>query len=184
MQEIAQLRTALERRPVIDMARGVLMALWSCSADDAWEVLVNVSQHSNTKLYDIAEASSPPFAASRCPYLCNHIWPPQATGCTHTDGHGPGRPPCSHAAQKPSVSDRRPVTPTLDDHSRTGLLTPSLGRFPMARRTGSSPRPEPACGPGDQLLLPRRVTGADLRFLKRLPHPTDYRRVCSLSPAT
>ncbi|MEW2569528.1 ANTAR domain-containing protein [Streptomyces sp. NPDC047070] len=56
LQEIAQLRTALERRPVIDMARGVLMALWSCSADDAWGVLVNVSQHSNTKLYDIAEA--------------------------------------------------------------------------------------------------------------------------------
>ncbi|MFE7076915.1 ANTAR domain-containing protein [Streptomyces sp. NPDC057620] len=55
LQEIAQMHTALKRRPVIDMARGVLMALWSCSADDAWEVLANVSQQSNTKRYDISE---------------------------------------------------------------------------------------------------------------------------------
>ncbi|MFD0305279.1 ANTAR domain-containing protein [Streptomyces sp. NPDC127119] len=51
-----QLRAAVQRRPVIDMARGMLMARWSCSEDDAWELLVNVSQHSNTKLHDIAEA--------------------------------------------------------------------------------------------------------------------------------
>ncbi|MEW2571872.1 ANTAR domain-containing protein [Streptomyces sp. NPDC047070] len=55
-EEIAQLREALERRPVIGMARGVLMALWSCSEDEAWEVLVDVSQHSHTTLYSIAEA--------------------------------------------------------------------------------------------------------------------------------
>ncbi|MFD6290595.1 ANTAR domain-containing protein [Streptomyces sp. NPDC060205] len=55
-EEAAQLRTAMERRPVIDMARGVLMARWSCSADDAWEVLVDVSQHANTRLYTVAEA--------------------------------------------------------------------------------------------------------------------------------
>ncbi|WP_404200065.1 ANTAR domain-containing protein [Streptomyces tauricus] len=55
-EEIAQLREALVRRPVIDMARGVLITVWSCTADEAWELLVDVSQHSNTKLYDLAEA--------------------------------------------------------------------------------------------------------------------------------
>ncbi|MBQ0855518.1 ANTAR domain-containing protein [Streptomyces sp. BH-SS-21] len=55
-EEVAQLRIAMERRPVIDMARGILMARCSCTEDDAWELLVDVSQHSNTKLHDIAEA--------------------------------------------------------------------------------------------------------------------------------
>ncbi|MFH8469958.1 ANTAR domain-containing protein [Streptomyces sp. NPDC017991] len=55
-EEIAQLQEALVRRPVIDMARGVLMAVWSCTVDEAWELLVDVSQHSNTKLHDVADA--------------------------------------------------------------------------------------------------------------------------------
>ncbi|WP_404199089.1 ANTAR domain-containing protein [Streptomyces tauricus] len=54
--EIAQLQEAVARRPVIDMARGVLMTIWSCTADEAWELLLYVSQHSNTKLYTVAEA--------------------------------------------------------------------------------------------------------------------------------
>ncbi|MGW6009164.1 ANTAR domain-containing protein [Streptomyces sp. NPDC055210] len=55
-KEISQLRIAMQRRPVIDLARGMLMARWSCSEDDAWQILVDASQHSNTKLHDIAEA--------------------------------------------------------------------------------------------------------------------------------
>ncbi|MEW2571865.1 ANTAR domain-containing protein [Streptomyces sp. NPDC047070] len=55
-EEVAQLRTEMERRSVIDMARGMLMARWSCSEDDTWQILVNVSQHTNTTLHDIAEA--------------------------------------------------------------------------------------------------------------------------------
>ncbi|MEV8317761.1 ANTAR domain-containing protein [Streptomyces sp. NPDC059900] len=53
--ELVQLRRAMETRPVIDMARGVLMASFGLSADDAWSVLVTVSQNTNTKLHTVAE---------------------------------------------------------------------------------------------------------------------------------
>ncbi|UPZ26408.1 ANTAR domain-containing protein [Streptomyces sp. LRE541] len=49
-EEIGQLHEALTRRPVIDMARGIRMTVWSCTEDEAWELLVYVSQHTNTKL--------------------------------------------------------------------------------------------------------------------------------------
>ncbi|MFF7769083.1 ANTAR domain-containing protein [Streptomyces massasporeus] len=55
-EEAEQLKAAMERRPVIDMAKGVLMATWSCTEDEAWQMLVWVSQHSNIKLHDVAEA--------------------------------------------------------------------------------------------------------------------------------
>ncbi|WP_413115959.1 ANTAR domain-containing protein [Streptomyces sp. CY1] len=53
-EEAAQLRQAMETRPVIDQARGMVMALCPCPSDAAWEVLVEVSQNTNTKLRDIA----------------------------------------------------------------------------------------------------------------------------------
>ncbi|MEU6678541.1 ANTAR domain-containing protein [Streptomyces sp. NPDC046925] len=53
--ELVQLRRAMETRPVIDMARGVLMASFGLSADDAWSVLVSVSQNTNTKLHTVAD---------------------------------------------------------------------------------------------------------------------------------
>ncbi|MCT9139454.1 ANTAR domain-containing protein [Streptomyces violarus] len=56
LQETEQLKEALERRPVIDMARGALMATFSCTDEEAWQILVRVSQHSNTKVHDVAEA--------------------------------------------------------------------------------------------------------------------------------
>ncbi|MEU0990997.1 ANTAR domain-containing protein [Streptomyces sp. NPDC005953] len=52
--EIAGLRKALASHPVIDMARGVIMATTSCTPEDAWQILVQVSQHSNTKLREVA----------------------------------------------------------------------------------------------------------------------------------
>ncbi|MEW2051755.1 ANTAR domain-containing protein [Streptomyces sp. NPDC005476] len=55
-QENAQLRRALRTRPVIDMARGILMASLACSHEEAWQILVTVSQHSNTKLHRVADA--------------------------------------------------------------------------------------------------------------------------------
>lgn len=44
----------METRPVIDQARGMVMALCPCPADVAWEVLVEVSQNTNIKLREIA----------------------------------------------------------------------------------------------------------------------------------
>ncbi|MFH8484314.1 ANTAR domain-containing protein [Streptomyces longisporoflavus] len=52
--ELVQLRRAMRTRPVIDMARGVLMASFGLSAEDAWRVLVAVSQNTNTKLHTVA----------------------------------------------------------------------------------------------------------------------------------
>jgi hypothetical protein len=52
--EVVQLKRAMQTRPVIDMARGVLMASFGLRPDDAWSVLVDVSQHTNTKLRQVA----------------------------------------------------------------------------------------------------------------------------------
>jgi len=53
--ELVQLRRAMQTRPVIDLARGVLMASFGLSPEHAWEVLVTVSQNTNTKLHHVAE---------------------------------------------------------------------------------------------------------------------------------
>ncbi|WP_432096795.1 ANTAR domain-containing response regulator [Streptomyces sp. bgisy100] len=54
-REVAQLKRALETRPVIDQARGVLMATGPCTAAEAWDVLRDASQHSNLKMRTIAQ---------------------------------------------------------------------------------------------------------------------------------
>jgi hypothetical protein len=54
--ELAQLRRAMESRPVIDQARGMVMAIGPCTSEAAWEVLVESSQRTNTKLRNVAEA--------------------------------------------------------------------------------------------------------------------------------
>lgn len=56
MREREQLLHAMETRPTIDMALGVLMAGFTIQPEDAWEILVDVSQHSNVKLREVAEA--------------------------------------------------------------------------------------------------------------------------------
>ncbi|OIJ93649.1 hypothetical protein BIV24_11805 [Streptomyces colonosanans] len=53
--ELVQLRRAMQTRTVIDLARGVLMASFALSAQDAWSVLVTVSQKTNTKLHRVAQ---------------------------------------------------------------------------------------------------------------------------------
>ncbi|MEV4233049.1 ANTAR domain-containing protein [Streptomyces bobili] len=53
--EVVQLRRAMQTRPVIDLARGILMASFALSAQDAWRVLVDASQHTNTKLHHLAD---------------------------------------------------------------------------------------------------------------------------------
>lgn len=52
--EVVQLRRAMRTRPVIDLARGILMASFGLSPEDAWTVLVMASQHTNTKLHHLA----------------------------------------------------------------------------------------------------------------------------------
>ncbi|MFI8216523.1 ANTAR domain-containing protein [Streptomyces sp. NPDC085932] len=70
-EEVDQLRQAIASRPVIDQARGILMATHGCSSDQAWHILRETSQLSNTKLRDVAaavtasaEADGPPPPAA------------------------------------------------------------------------------------------------------------------------
>lgn len=49
-----QMRDAMSSRAVIEQAKGVLMALHRCDADEAFARLVAASQHSHQKLRDVA----------------------------------------------------------------------------------------------------------------------------------
>ena len=51
---IARLRARLESQPVIEQAKGILIARSGCSPDRAFEVLRQASQRTNTKVRDIA----------------------------------------------------------------------------------------------------------------------------------
>jgi anti-anti-sigma regulatory factor len=55
-EEVDQLRQAIASRPVIDQARGILMATQACTSDEAWHILRETSQLSNTKLRTVAAA--------------------------------------------------------------------------------------------------------------------------------
>ncbi|WP_051831296.1 ANTAR domain-containing protein [Streptomyces violens] len=52
--QVAQLRRAMQTRPTIDLARGMLMASFKLSPEAAWDVLVTTSQNTNTKLHRLA----------------------------------------------------------------------------------------------------------------------------------
>lgn len=52
---VDQLRTALDSRSVIDQAKGMLMAIRSVSAEEAFRLLVARSQQENVKLRQVAE---------------------------------------------------------------------------------------------------------------------------------
>lgn len=49
------LEKALESRGVIDQAKGILMGARRCTADEAFALLVEISQNSNRKLRDVAQ---------------------------------------------------------------------------------------------------------------------------------
>jgi hypothetical protein len=51
---VGQLEQALESRAVIEQAKGVLMAVHTCGADEAFRMLVDRSQRANIKLRDVA----------------------------------------------------------------------------------------------------------------------------------
>jgi AmiR/NasT family two-component response regulator len=49
-----QLQEALSTRGVIEQAKGILIARQGCSADQAFQLLVQISQRSHVKLHDVA----------------------------------------------------------------------------------------------------------------------------------
>ncbi|MGW0191442.1 ANTAR domain-containing protein [Streptomyces sp. NPDC003362] len=54
-EEVEQLRHAVVSHAVVDQAIGVVIAYGGLSPDSAWDVLKTVSQHTNTKLREVAE---------------------------------------------------------------------------------------------------------------------------------
>ncbi|MGW2858467.1 ANTAR domain-containing response regulator [Streptomyces sp. NPDC001205] len=56
LAEVEHLETALRSRPVIDQASGIVMHVLACEADEAFAILRTISQRTNRKLADVAEA--------------------------------------------------------------------------------------------------------------------------------
>ncbi|MEU8678320.1 ANTAR domain-containing protein [Streptomyces sp. NPDC048560] len=71
--EVEGLRLALASRPVIDTARGILMALGSCTGEQAWQMLVHASQNSNVKLRDLAHQLVASYHGVPLPPATRHV---------------------------------------------------------------------------------------------------------------
>lgn len=54
----AEMRTAMEAHAAVDQAMGMIMKAQGCDATTAWTVLKRLSQNTNTKLRDIAQAAA------------------------------------------------------------------------------------------------------------------------------
>ena len=54
-EKVRHLNIAISRRDQIGQAKGILMERFKITADQAFRVLVLVSQESNRRLYDVAE---------------------------------------------------------------------------------------------------------------------------------
>jgi hypothetical protein len=54
-EEIHQLKEAVASHAVVDQAIGMVVALGRVTPDQGWEVLKDVSQHTNIKLRNVAE---------------------------------------------------------------------------------------------------------------------------------
>lgn len=87
---IAQLRQAMQTRPTIDLARGILMSSFGLTPERAWDVLVSASQNTNTKLRSLAEdLVGATVSGNALPETtCTHIV--AAAG----KGHAPTKGPC------------------------------------------------------------------------------------------
>lgn len=54
LKESTDLRAAMDSRAVIEQAKGILIARERCSPEDAFTLLARMSQHTHTKLRDVA----------------------------------------------------------------------------------------------------------------------------------
>ncbi|MGW1956140.1 ANTAR domain-containing protein [Streptomyces sp. NPDC001920] len=54
-EELAQMRHALVSHAVVDQAIGVVIVYGGLPPEDGWEILREISQHTNTKLREVAE---------------------------------------------------------------------------------------------------------------------------------
>ncbi len=54
--EAGQLREAMASRPMIDVAKGIVMGARRCSADEAFAELRRISSHHNIKIVELSRA--------------------------------------------------------------------------------------------------------------------------------
>ncbi|MDQ0596171.1 hypothetical protein QF037_000516 [Streptomyces canus] len=121
-KEIEQLRHAMSTRPVIDIACGILMAGWSCTPEEAWEVLVRVSQHSNAKLRDVAEAVMATARQEPMPaHLQEHLASASYEQAVAAVQAGHGRSPDVLAGRLPPDLSQATVRPDAVNLSGEGL---------------------------------------------------------------
>lgn len=64
-QVAEQLQTAMQSRAVIEQAKGILMGARRCTAEEAFDILIQLSQDANRKLRDVAEALVDEAASNR-----------------------------------------------------------------------------------------------------------------------
>ncbi|MEU5099223.1 ANTAR domain-containing protein [Streptomyces sp. NPDC020996] len=87
-QEVDQLKEAVASHAVVDQAIGMVVALGRLSPDEGWQVLREVSQHTNIKLRNIAEliliwgrnGTLPPEIRSELEEALDRYGPPQIPG--------------------------------------------------------------------------------------------------------
>jgi len=90
--EVAQLRRAMRSRPAIDLARGILMASFSLSSEDAWSVLVTASQNTNTKVHHLAQDLMDTVHGTP---LREEVRQHMAAAVEQVRNAEPGTPPCA-----------------------------------------------------------------------------------------
>ncbi|WP_240967718.1 ANTAR domain-containing protein [Streptomyces composti] len=62
--ETEQFRDAVAARPLVDRARGILMARYGCTSDEAWDVLREAARLAGSTLPEIAAALTPDETAT------------------------------------------------------------------------------------------------------------------------
>ena len=61
-EELAGLRAAMRTRAVIEQAKGIVMSQHRCGPEQAFQLLVRISQHRHAKLHEVAAAMVDRFA--------------------------------------------------------------------------------------------------------------------------
>ncbi|MGW1274261.1 ANTAR domain-containing protein [Streptomyces sp. NPDC002491] len=104
-QEVEQLRHAVTSHAVIDQAIGVIAAVCRLPSQESWDVLKEVSQHTNVKLREVARLVLRWVESGRMP---DEIRPAMRAAVVRARervrvGGGPGEAAGEPAAEQPSV---------------------------------------------------------------------------------
>src|SRR5215469_6245281 len=145
--EFARLQASLQSLPVIEQAKGILMAQQRCGPEEAFDLLRRASQRANVKVAVLAaqivgQVTSPTTGTSAMPArpaASTHPGRARSPGApagaaTMTPGPrssrrrwGPGHGPGLTLAQRPQHDHRRNVKPQLRDSGAPGARTLTHG---------------------------------------------------------